>query len=120
MKESGAERSLPVMECKHFEKLILDYIDGRLDNEISYICHYHLSQCPQCSELNENYKSVRSEIKRGEGESPSEDVLKSIRERAREKGIIKKVPIYKKVLGSPLFFSMILLIVTVITVLYTR
>lgn len=108
------------MDCKQFEKLILDYIDGNLDKELSQICYHHLSNCPDCTELNENYKSIRSEIKRVERESPSADVLQSIREHAREQGIIKKTPFYKKWFYSPILVPTVAAAVTLLIVLNTN
>lgn len=84
------------MECSYFEKMILDYIDSRLDKEMMEICSHHLSNCTECRNLNENYKSVRNEMQRVENESPPDHVLDSIRDHAREQGIIKTTPFYRK------------------------
>ena len=103
------------MDCKNFEQLIVEYIDGDLDAEMMQICSHHLSNCETCRELNENYKSIRSEIKKWEQESSSAQILESIRQRARKEGVIKETPFYKKLFNTPMlvpaFAAVIILVV---------
>lgn len=107
------------MDCKKFELLIVDYIDGELDDDIAEVCMTHLSRCANCRQLNEDYKSIRNEIKRSEREAPPEHVLESIRKYGREHGIIKEVPFYKKWLRSPILVPLFAAAVTLIVVINT-
>jgi len=107
------------MDCKKFELLIVDYIDGQLDDDIAEVCMTHLSRCADCRQLNEDYKSIRGEIKKSEREAPPEHVLESVREYGREHGIIKEVPFYKKWLSSPVLVPAFAVAVTLIVVINT-
>lgn len=107
------------MDCKKFELLIVDYIDSELDDDVAEVCMTHLSRCSNCRQLNEDYKSIRSEINRSERETPPDHVLESVREYGREVGIIKEVPFYKKWLRSPILVPVFATAVTLIVVINT-
>ncbi|MCK4524669.1 zf-HC2 domain-containing protein [candidate division WOR-3 bacterium] len=50
-------------ECKHFKKLLCDYLDGELSKEQCAEFEKHIDNCTNCDEIINNLKDIIDECK---------------------------------------------------------
>lgn len=69
------------MNCKEFERLLSEYLDGELDNFSVTQMDRHRDSCPACHSLFEEVHNLRSSLNEFPWIEPSEDLVRCILKR---------------------------------------
>ncbi len=72
-----------MVTCKHFDKLLDDYLAGRLGKVRSFVFRMHMALCPPCKRYLDDYRKVvdaaRDQCKHETSSSPmSSDIAEAI------------------------------------------
>jgi tetratricopeptide (TPR) repeat protein len=100
--DKGLKRFETNMDCKSFDKVLIDFVEGELERSEAEAALKHLATCPYCSRDVEEYKEIKRIL---EDENPikaSPELLARISAAARGELAKEGEPFWRKWFYSPI------------------
>lgn len=100
--DKGLKRFETNMDCKSFDKVLVDFVEGELDRSETEAALNHLAACPYCSRDVEEYKEIKRILEDENPMKASPELLARISAAARGELAKERQSFWKKWFYSPI------------------